>query len=542
MQETPADPISTPRPSGNSSTATVRNASGGIKETIEQILIAFILAFVFRAFVVEAFVIPTGSMATTLLGAHTRFQCPDCGYTFDVNFGTDDKSDVPSTAPPFSLPISCPNCGFHMDTKQVTNAPVFFGDRILVLKYLYLFQHPKRWDVVVFKAPVDAYKDNYSVNYIKRLVGRPGESVMVLDGDIYVHPPGDDRFVVQTKPPEAQNALWRLVYDNDFRPQMKFDRGDLPPFELPWQQARGSGWNLNDTNRGRTFAFNGDTGTIRFNPDAIPTSQDVSDYVAYDQPMRPNGQLITRRPYESFPQPDEKPVSDLDLRLTYSRVSGDGPLELRLQKRDKSFVARLGPTDVQLFCETAGARRPLGAPASIKSGSRPMQVELSNADYRVTLRINGRVVFQTTPADYSPDMDALLQEYRSQQKPPVPQIEISADKQQCSLSHVSLWRDIYYYNTDKSSGPLRSATPDKPAVLGNDEYFVCGDNSLVSYDARWWPDPISLPDEGLNVAAGRVPGRFLLGKAFFVYWPAGFRPFGNAPNLIPNFADMRFIH
>src|SRR5215212_613485 len=58
----------------------------GVKETIESILIAFILAFVFRAFVVEAFVIPTGSMAPTLLGAHMRFTCRECGYQWDTNY------------------------------------------------------------------------------------------------------------------------------------------------------------------------------------------------------------------------------------------------------------------------------------------------------------------------------------------------------------------------------------------------------------------------------------------------------------------------
>ncbi len=42
----------------------------GVKETIESIVVALILAFVFRAFVIEAFVIPTGSMAPTLYGAH----------------------------------------------------------------------------------------------------------------------------------------------------------------------------------------------------------------------------------------------------------------------------------------------------------------------------------------------------------------------------------------------------------------------------------------------------------------------------------------
>src|SRR4026207_1016447 len=64
-----------------------------IKETIESILVAFILAFVFRAFVVEAFVIPSGSMAPTLLGAHMRYRCEDCGYQFDVNYPSDRSDD-----------------------------------------------------------------------------------------------------------------------------------------------------------------------------------------------------------------------------------------------------------------------------------------------------------------------------------------------------------------------------------------------------------------------------------------------------------------
>ena len=45
------------------------------------------------------------------------------------------------------------------------------------------------------------------------------------------------------------------------------------------------------------------------------------------------------------------------------------------------------------------------------------------------------------------------------------------------------------------------------------------------------------------VESGRVPERFLLGRAFFVYWPAGYRPFSpGMPGLIPNFGEMRFIH
>src|SRR5438552_19006960 len=87
---------------------------GNIKETIESILVAFILAFIFRAFVVEAFVIPTGSMAPTLMGAHMRFTCQDCGYPFDVNYTgrtIGDDVEIPSVAQNKVFALNCPNCG-----------------------------------------------------------------------------------------------------------------------------------------------------------------------------------------------------------------------------------------------------------------------------------------------------------------------------------------------------------------------------------------------------------------------------------------------
>src|ERR1700722_6294304 len=96
-------------------TASPKKASteSNVKETVESILVAFILAFIFRAFVVEAFVIPTGSMAPTLLGAHFRFTCPDCGYVFDVNYPekSPDDLNIPATSWPAGQ-VYCPNCGY----------------------------------------------------------------------------------------------------------------------------------------------------------------------------------------------------------------------------------------------------------------------------------------------------------------------------------------------------------------------------------------------------------------------------------------------
>src|SRR3954449_9803055 len=93
-----------PVPAAGPVVPTPQQQEGSVKETVESILIAFILAFVFRAFVVEAFVIPTGSMAPTLLGAHMRFTCKECGYTFDTNYATNASSsediEIPSRAGP----------------------------------------------------------------------------------------------------------------------------------------------------------------------------------------------------------------------------------------------------------------------------------------------------------------------------------------------------------------------------------------------------------------------------------------------------------
>ncbi len=60
------------------STAKKKKKKGFFRENIESILIAIALAFVLRVFLVEAFKIPTGSMAPTLLGHHKNVKCPNC--------------------------------------------------------------------------------------------------------------------------------------------------------------------------------------------------------------------------------------------------------------------------------------------------------------------------------------------------------------------------------------------------------------------------------------------------------------------------------
>ncbi len=79
--------------------------------------------------------------------------------------------------------------------------------------------------------------------------------------------------------------------------------------------------------------------------------------------------------------------------------------------------------------------------------------------------------------------------------------------------------------------------------LGEDEYFVMGWMQFAGQrgcGTAKYPDRIACRSIWTS-NPGRVPGRFLLGRAFFVYWPAGFSPVAPMPSLAPNFGEMRFI-
>lgn len=56
------------------------------------------------------------------------------------------------------------------------------GDNLIVDKLSYRFRDPKRFEIIVF--PYKYEKDTY---YIKRLIGLPGETVQVVDGQVYIN-------------------------------------------------------------------------------------------------------------------------------------------------------------------------------------------------------------------------------------------------------------------------------------------------------------------------------------------------------------------
>jgi len=225
------------------------SSSGGgfhaLRETIESIVIAFVLAFLFRTFEAEAFVIPTGSMSPSLQGQHKDVLCSECGYRFRTTASSegDDRQAMISQLHHQRLSLEererlqrdiaglevlagvCPMCrqtmAFRTDLppgveefvnhEGVEDQTSYPGDRILVNKFSYANKDPQRWDVVVFKFPGDG-----SMNYIKRLVGLPEETLRIHQGDIFARPAeGDSDFHIQRKLPEKVRAMLQEVHDTD---------------------------------------------------------------------------------------------------------------------------------------------------------------------------------------------------------------------------------------------------------------------------------------------------------------------------------------
>src|SRR5262245_44958366 len=111
LEKTAAPPKSVAKPPTKTS---VHHDS--FRELIETIVFVVVLVLILKTFLAEAFVIPTGSMATTLLGYHGEVMCQQCGYKFLVN--KSKEADPAERNHQFVTDCTCPNCFFTNKLKQ----------------------------------------------------------------------------------------------------------------------------------------------------------------------------------------------------------------------------------------------------------------------------------------------------------------------------------------------------------------------------------------------------------------------------------------
>ncbi|HUT29232.1 MAG TPA: signal peptidase I [Sedimentisphaerales bacterium] len=498
------------KPKAGSKKVSRKDRAAEVANTFEWLITAFVLAFLFRAFVMEAFRIPTGSMADTLKGAHFRLRCVQCGYRYDYGLGNFRlPRDTLPRRPLKPMPSRCPSCGYYYPTGAI--GALANGDRILVLKCIYQFLEPRQWDVVVFKNPL-----NPSENYIKRLIGRPGQAVEIIDGDIYIDG------AISRKPPKVQDELWMVVYDNDYQPvRPRQGPFNTESWEQPFKSVAGSQWQV-DAAEPTRFSLSGagqDVHTMIYDTSA---GNDFKTTYAYDDV----------RDYSNMPY-----CSDLMVRFYAARGEGPGRVGIAMSKYETRYEAWVDSSGQMVITKAAGdgpaeelARRGIDM-----DGERgPSLVKFSNVDHELIFQFGAEVLtydLGTSPGDAGERKTDIQ-----------PQVKIFGSGAM-TLSHVAIFRDIHY--TEKkyaNSYETGRAVEGNPLRLEADEFFVLGDNSPNSEDGRWWSTP-GKGNNGVSYRAGIVPRDYLVGKAMFVYWPSGFRPDPRFPfGIIPNVGQMRFIY
>ncbi|MEO8498467.1 MAG: signal peptidase I, partial [Planctomycetota bacterium] len=508
--------------SGHRGSNTDAKSPSASRETVESIVVAVILAFLFRGFVAEAFVIPTGSMAPTLRGRHMDIVCEKCD--FEYNTGASMENEEDGRASGEVTVTCCPICNFPRELEKAVNPNErsFNGDRILVSKFAYQLSEPERWDVIVFK-----YPGNAKQNYIKRLVGLPGETIQIRHGDIHTIA-ADGHAEIVRKPPAKLKAMLHVVDDTDHvAPALK-----KVGWPSRWQPASAVGddrqWRQTADDRSYILQSGGEDTWLRYRH----LAPHPSDWEAIEAGAPPrwladtNGALITDYYSYNDSRADGHALSsawvgDLAFESKVEIQSDQGELLLDLVEGGTHYRCRidvatgnaaLSITDFdgqpQLFADGNAVRT---AATSMKGpGSRGLR--FSNCDDQMLLWIDNRVVEFDGPTTYEPPVD-VVPKWSPDEPGDMAPVGIGGKDLKLSVSSLRVLRDIYYLaqeadsrvNSEYSSYmPQRdleevfyeprtwettTVFQDRQTVefqLGGDQFFPLGDNSPQSKDARLW--------------------------------------------------------
>ena len=467
----------------------------GVRETIESIIIAVVLALMFRAYEAEAFIIPTGSMAPSLQGQHMDLECENCELRYRTGASAESSTSLRRDQIDSTF---CPICQYRTrmkgsDPDHVSNN----GDRILVNKFIYDFEEPERFDVIVFKNP-----NNGKQNYIKRLIGLPGDNILIENGDIYLlNDSGDGKFSkeIARKPPEKLRHVLQAVDDTNHI-------GDnLTRINWPqrWQSFdKGSDWETRTSGEHPTYYSAATTGenwiryrhfqplksewqTIendllpdRFVDGNLPSGRLIGDQYGY------NDGLYTQDLLDEYGQPRKDFgqnlglhwVGDIGLEAWADVKSPQGLLLLDLVEGGAHFTCEIDVATgkATLLCDDEGVDtkvtfrdadgKAIETPTADTNldGPGKYHIEYVNADDRLNLWINGKLIEFDAPEYTRTGIPVPV--YRADDPGDAEPAGVGAKGLEVSLSRLKVNRDIYY----TSAKGQTSRGPDGTSSLENE--------------------------------------------------------------------------
>jgi signal peptidase I len=154
------------------------------KSNFLSLFYAILIAIIIRTFFFQAFFIPSSSMEPTLLVG-------DRIFVSKFSYGYSKHSF------PFSLPL--------------------INERVL-------FSEPERGDIIVFKTP-----ENLRIDYIKRLVGLPGDKIQMIDGILHINDIPVKRKKIRSETKLINNGQIRnvLVYEETLPNNVSYETFDM---------------------------------------------------------------------------------------------------------------------------------------------------------------------------------------------------------------------------------------------------------------------------------------------------------------------------
>ena len=479
------------------------------RDNIEGILTALVLALIIRHFVFEVFQIPTGSMAPTLLGQHRDLICPNCGLSFTVDIDVANRN-----AKPGHRPAICPNCGLEIPEDIVKNSyttsfpsrPRYLfwprGNRVIVNKFLGHFSPPERWHIVVFRHPLlnvqclscgyDEYGERGTIppdrcrrcgskrlrkehrNFIKRLIGLPGERITIKHGDIYANG------TLARKPPLVQEELWRLVYDSRYVPKPEKIGSVWNLHKIPFGDMRRRPEKGNPRWQGEPDEFEENEGKLTLIPGSDGTAR-----VRYSAPIR---DFV---PYNGLRNRPFLPPGDLCWDVNV-KLDAPGLLALLLGEDGKHYAAtvRFGDCRGQTSLQVDG--KVVETDGIVVDPATEHRIRFSNADDRLALHVDGKPVLAHSRSVPTGEAPNIVRENGA---------ALSVTGTTARVRRIRLYRDVYY-----------KGNADNPAEIGvfdvpPDSYFFMGDNTNNSWDSRAW---------------GSVPAENLIGTTAVILWPLSY--------------------
>ncbi|MEK7467229.1 MAG: signal peptidase I [Planctomycetota bacterium] len=380
------------------------------RDNIEAIAVAFLMALIIRCFCIEVFKIPTGSMEPTLFG----------------------------------------------DTKAGEPPPAHTGDRIMVDKLGLILHGVKRYDVCVFKYPLDR-----SRNFIKRIVGLPEEDFRVDHADIWTRPHsgGDGKFHLARKPAREQASIWLHAWPGEDVSAEKCKK--------MWDGAPAGCYA-----GGATF----DTGPA--NGEAVFRLQTpVKDYY--------RGKGTNARVNDLAIRFKATMAAGAELFVTNARSDGYG--------RFTTSLSADGTVRFSHMPDEGGTFAPLPAPTPAPAGAvaAGADVEIAQWDGAIRVRVSGREVASWEYVDLLPDKLRM---------PDAPAFQMSFGSRGGAVKFQGVWigRDILYNEAGQSSGESVLTGQDHLSIP-KDSYFAIGDNVCNSKDGRLWKERIVRLKSGLTI-------------------------------------------